>query len=209
MTKSKRARLGARRSSAPATAPQAAATAASAARPSRRRPKQNRWNDTLRAIFIEELYETCCVREALKKTGMSISGLYKHRATSAKFREMWDQALDAGYAMLESEMLDRARNGHIQEVVAKSGEIVRIKVISNQMGLALLKLHLERVVKIRAERDARPFVEDAEEVRREILARLERISAHNKRKADADEAKAQQAPAQQVNAEPCIRAFGR
>ena len=178
MTKPKKPRLGARGSSAPAIAPEVAQSLAHSPAPSRRRPKQNRWNDELRAIFIEELYETCCVRQALKKTGMSVSGLYKHRANTPKFREMWDEALDAGYAMLESEMLDRARNGQIQEVVGKGGEIVRIKVISNQLGLSLLQMHLDRVAKIRAARAERPFVEDAAEVRREILARLERMRVH-------------------------------
>ena len=143
-----------------------------------RKPAPNRWNDARRAAFIEELYETCCVRDALKKSGMSMSGLYKHRATNAKFRADWDEALDAAYAMLEAEMLDRARNGYDQEVVIKSGTIVKIKVISNQLGLSLLRMHLDRVAKIRAAREATPFTEDAAAVRASILERLERMSVH-------------------------------
>ena len=149
---------------------------------SRRRPRQKRWNDTLRALFIEELYETCCVREALRKTGMSAAGLYKHRAKNSKFRQMWDDALDAGYAMLESEMLERARHGHDQQVVGKNGEIIRVRVISNRLGLALLKLHSDRVAKIRAERDSRPFSDDAEAARSEMLQRLDMMNLHLRRK---------------------------
>lgn len=146
--------------------------------PSRRKPKQNRWNDALRAAFIEELYETCCVRDALKKTGMSMSGVYKHREKNAKFRSQWDAALDAAYAMLEAEMLDRARNGQTQEVVIKDGTVIKIKVISNRLGLALLRMHLDRVAKIRAAHEEQPFAEDASAVRAEILKRLEQMKVH-------------------------------
>lgn len=197
MTKPKKPRVGARGSSVPAPAISHAQSPAT----SRRKPKQNRWNDELRAIFIEELYETCCVREALKKTGMSVSGLYKHRANTPKFREMWDEALDAGYAMLESEMLDRARNGQIQEVAGKGGEIIRIKVISNQLGLSLLRMHIDRVAKIRAARAERPFAEDAAEVRREILARLERMRV-NRANNRAETANAEQAQTEVIPS-PC------
>lgn len=145
---------------------------------SRRKPRPKRWNDARRAAFIEELYETCCVRDALKACGMSMSGLYKHRAANAKFRAEWDKALDAAYAMLESEMLERARKGYEEEVVIKDGAIVKIKTISNRLGLALLRMHLERVVKIRAAQEERPFAEDASALRAEILARLERMRVH-------------------------------
>jgi hypothetical protein len=148
---------------------------------SRRKPKQNRWNDARRAAFIEELYETCCVRDALKACGMSMSGLYKHRASNAKFRADWDAALEAAYAMLEAEMLDRARNGQSEEVVIKDGNTVKIHVISNRLGLALLRMHQDRVAKIRAAKDAQPFAEDADEVRAEILAKLERMHVHRER----------------------------
>ncbi len=149
-----------------------------AAAPSRRKPRQNRWNDARREAFIEELYQTCCVRDALKACGMSMSGLYKHRASNAKFRADWDAALDAAYAMLENEMLDRARNGQTQEVVIKDGEVIKISKISNRLGLALLRMHLERVAKIRAAQAERPFAEDASAVRAEIMARLERMRVH-------------------------------
>jgi hypothetical protein len=151
---------------------------ADAPAPSRRKKPQNQWNDARRAAFIEELYETCCVRDALKKTGMSMSGLYKHREKNAKFRADWDSALDAAYTMLETEMLDRARNGHTQEVVIKDGTIIKIKTVSNRLGLALLRMHLDRVAKIRAAREEQPFTEDAHAVRAEILARLERMKVH-------------------------------
>jgi hypothetical protein len=154
------------------------AQGADASAPSRRKPKKNAWNDERRAAFIEELYETCCVCDALKKTGMSMSSLYKHREKNAKFRADWDGALDAAYTMLETEMLDRARNGHTQEMVIKDGTIIKIKTISNRLGLALLRMHLDRVAKIRAARDEQPFTEDANAVRAEILTRLERMKVH-------------------------------
>jgi hypothetical protein len=110
-----------------------------------------------------------------------MSGLYKHRATNAKFRAAWDKALDAAYAMLETEMLDRARNGFNKEVVVKDGTVTKIKVISNRLGLALLRMHLDRVAKIRAEQDERPFEQDASALRAEILARLERMRVHRER----------------------------
>lgn len=146
--------------------------------PSRRKPRPKRWNDARRAAFIEALYQCCCVRDALKACGMSMSGLYKHRATNAQFRAAWDAALDAGYAMLEAEMLERAMRGQEQEVVVKDGSTVRIKVISNQLGLSLLRMHLDRVAKIRAAQAAVPFTEDATAARAEILERLERMSIH-------------------------------
>ncbi|MEK6636983.1 MAG: hypothetical protein AABY88_02755 [Pseudomonadota bacterium] len=151
---------------------------AQAPAPSRRKPAPNRWNDARRNAFIEELYETCCVRDALKACGMSMSGLYKHRASNAAFRADWDAALDAAYAMLEDEMLDRARHGQTQEVVIKDGEVIKIRVISNRLGLALLRLHHERVAKIRAAQADVPFAEDASAVRAEIMARFERMHVH-------------------------------
>lgn len=167
--------------------PQGAQAPSHAAAPSRRKPQQKHWNKARCAAFIEELYETCCVRDALKACGMSMSGLYKHRARNARFRAEWDAALDAGYAMLEAEMLDRARNGQEQEVVTKDGKTTKIKVILNHFGLSLLRLHLDRVAKIRAAQADIPFTEDASAVRAEILARLERMRVH--REANATKAK--------------------
>ena len=143
---------------------------------SRRRPPAKRWNPQKCALFLEELYETCCVKQALSVVGMSMSGLYNHRATNAAFRARWDEALEAGYAMLEVEMLNRARNGHDEDVIGKDGTIIKLHKISNQLGLALLRMHGDHVAKIRAARDPMTSIDRAKVVRDNMAKMLDRMA---------------------------------
>ena len=114
------------------------------------RDKSTRWNKTAKALFLTHLAALCSVCGAAAAIGLAVSGAYAQRQKDPEFREQWDVALEAGYARLEHELLDRAVNGQAREVMNRQGQVVTLKAVSNRLGLALLRLHFARVAAIRA-----------------------------------------------------------
>jgi hypothetical protein len=112
---------------------------------------KHRWSPAMEETFLRVLAETCCVVAAHRAIGMCSTSLYRRRGRDAAFAALWDEALEEGYAQLEAELLRRARFGTDQEKITQTGETVTIRVISDRLGLALLKLHRTRVTQIRTE----------------------------------------------------------
>lgn len=73
---------------------------------SRARLKQ--WTAAEEARFLAVLSATCNVRLACQEVGLSIASVYGHRNRWAEFAKRWDDALEMGYATLQSAMLERA-----------------------------------------------------------------------------------------------------
>lgn len=104
-----------------------------------------RWAKGKEAAFFRELATICNVRSALRKArlpGTSFQ-LYERRRSDPAFREAWEAAIDESYALLELEMLERARFGDNRPEPATEAER-RLREIPNGLALQLLRLHQSR-----------------------------------------------------------------
>ena len=129
------------------------------------------WTPAKQKAFLEALAESCSVKLAAKKAGVSTSRAYARRAMDASFRAGWDQALATGYAQLEMMLLERALHGVEKKVIARDGTMTVMRQYSDRTGLALLRMHRENASY------ATESVQDAEwqEARERIIERLQRL----------------------------------
>ena len=134
-------------------------------------PSRRSWTRAKERTFLEALAESCNVKLAAKKAGVSASAIYVRRSRDASFRRAWDQALSAGYAQLEMMMLERALHGVEKTVVLRSGETKVMREYSDRVGLALLRMHRDSA----AAADESVDAEDYQEACDRIMARLERL----------------------------------
>jgi hypothetical protein len=104
------------------------------------------WTKDKEEIFFRELTMVCNVSSALRKAGlMSHSArVYDRRRQDARFRAQWDEAIAESYALLELEMLERARFGDSRPKPRTEVE-KKLRAIPDSLGLQLLKLYQARV----------------------------------------------------------------
>lgn len=76
--------------------------------PQVRRVRRDGWTADRQRIFFEHLCATCNVRFAAARTGLSARSGYLKRESDPVFRERWRQALEEGYARLETMLVARA-----------------------------------------------------------------------------------------------------
>lgn len=143
------------------------------AKPQIRRAKPHDWNKEKEASFLSVLADTCNVTRAAEEAGVSISAVYKRRKQNAGFRAAWLEAISIAYQRLELVLLDRAFNGTEKMVLKRDGSQERMLEYSNQLGLALLKMHRDTA----AEAGAEFQPDDIEEVRERLLKKLKRLKA--------------------------------
>lgn len=129
------------------------------------------WTPASQKAFLEALAESCNVKLAAKKAGLSTSQAYVRRNKDASFRAGWDRALATGYAQLEMMMLERALHGVEKVVIARYGTKTVMREYSDRVGLALLRMHRENA----AFADDRTEDFEIEEARDRIVERLARL----------------------------------
>jgi hypothetical protein len=118
-------------------------------KPARKRaaPKGGiRWTKPKETIFFCELAMVCNVSAALRAAKLAgcSSLAYERRKKDKAFRAAWESAIDQSYAMLELEMLERARFGKDRPPPATEAE-KRLRAIPDSLALQLLKLYETRV----------------------------------------------------------------
>ena len=106
------------------------------------------WTAGKEAIFFRELATVCNVSSALRACGMFRRSreVYDRRRTDAPFRTRWEAAIDEGYALLDLEMLERARFGNHRPPPQTEVE-KRLREVPTALGLQLLKLYHARKAK--------------------------------------------------------------
>lgn len=135
------------------------------------RPSYRSWTQAKQKAFLEALGESCNVKLAARKAGVSTSRAYVRRANDANFRAGWDRALATGYAQLEMMLLERALHGVEKTVIGRDGTKTVMREYSDRVALALLRMHRENAS------FADENVEDAEwqEARERVVERLSRL----------------------------------
>ena len=93
----------------------------------------------------------------------------------AAFRAGWLEAVGVAYQRLELVLLDRAFNGVEKVVTRRDGSEERMVEYSNQLALALLKMHRDTAVE--ASTEVPP--EDLDELRKRLIGKFERLKKRN------------------------------
>ena len=135
------------------------------------RPSRRSWTIAKQKAFLEALGESCNVKLAAEKAGLSTSRAYARKAEDASFRAGWDRALANGYSQLEMMLLERALHGVEKTVTRRDGTTTVMREYSDRVALGLLRMHRENA------KFADESVEDAEwqEARDRIVDRLQQL----------------------------------
>lgn len=94
-------------------------------------------------IFFRELSMVCNVSSALRRSGLA-GDVYKRRRHDPAFRRRWEEAIDESYALLELEMLERARSGE-NRPAPKSVAEKRLREVPTTTAMQLLRFYHSRV----------------------------------------------------------------
>jgi hypothetical protein len=147
-------------------------------RPQKRKASGKSWNKDKEDIFLSVLAETCNVSRACEAAGVGVTSVYRRKKANAAFRASWLAALSIAYQQLELALLERAFNGTEKPVNVRGGEPRTMREYSNQLGVALLKMHRDAAVD--AEFELPP--DEIEEVRQRILRKLQRMKLRDEGK---------------------------
>jgi hypothetical protein len=150
-------------------------------KPQQRKASERSWTKEKEAKFFSVLADTCNVTLAAEETGVSTGGAYKRRKENAAFRAGWLEAISVAYQRLELVLLDRAFNGTEKVVKRRDGSEERMLEYSNQLGLALLKMHRDTAVE--ASTEFQP--DQIEELKERLFNKLRRLKQRDAREADA------------------------
>lgn len=140
-------------------------------RPRMRKAGKRDWSKAKEVAFLNVLAETCNVTQACRESQVSMTAAYRRRKMDAAFRSGWVEALAAAYQRLELVLLERAFNGMEKMITRKDGSQERMVEYSNQLGLALLKMHRDTAM----EADSQCSPEDIEELRERVIGKLQRL----------------------------------
>jgi hypothetical protein len=141
------------------------------------------WNRAKEQAFLSVLAETCNVTRACEAAGVGVTSVYRHKKDNAAFRAAWLAAISIAYQQLELVLLERAFNGTEKVMAARAGAPTVMREYSNQLGVALLKMHRESAAD--AEFELAP--DEMEEVRERLIRKLQRLKERDAQECDAAE----------------------
>ncbi len=126
----------------------ASATHKRPATPTRTRPtaftgrKWVRWTAKKKAAFLDHLAATCNVKESAAAIGVDPGSVYALRRHDAAFLADWHDALEAGYAMLETQLIGHALAGGGRSIINGATDLTG--PIDVDLALRLLAAHKSR-----------------------------------------------------------------
>ncbi|SIN59636.1 hypothetical protein SAMN02745824_0165 [Parasphingorhabdus marina DSM 22363] len=145
------------------------------------------YRENQRRVFLSELAATSSVTVAADKAGLAKSTIYLWREKDPEFADAWRKALTAGFELLETELLERARHGVLKPVFHNGRKIGAIRQFNDHAAFRLLSLHKQTVA---LERAAREQMGDISEMRARIDAKLDamrdRLEYQRQRKQDEE-----------------------
>lgn len=112
-------------------------------------PRENHFA-AKRAAFLEHLAISSSVKESMAVAGIASSTLYKWKRNDPDFEVAWMKALAEGYALLEMEMLERARAGVERKIFYHGEHRETVRDYDHKTALALLRMHKKSVALVRA-----------------------------------------------------------
>ncbi len=141
------------------------------------------WSRAKRTAFLDHLAGSCNVRESAAAAGVAPVDIYELRRKDARFAAEWQEALLAGYQLLETELVGYAlAGGNAAQDIAGATRRVDVDIAVKLLGLhrnALLGLRRPKPLTKRA---------TSEETDRAILKKLDALDRARKRRDDPAEA---------------------
>ena len=106
---------------------------------------ERRWTKEKEEIFFAELGTVCNVSAALRKAGLlTAKSVFERRLRrDPEFRALWDETIAQSYALLELEMIERARYGDDRRPPKTAAE-ARQREIPTKLAMQLLRQHGNR-----------------------------------------------------------------
>lgn len=71
-----------------------------------------RWTCAMKATFLDHLAGTCHITASAAAIGVTPGAVHQLRRRDPSFAADWEEALEAGYVMLETRLLGHALAGH-------------------------------------------------------------------------------------------------
>ncbi|WP_171982512.1 hypothetical protein [Sphingomonas sp. LM7] len=134
----------------------------------------------MRTAFLDHLAGSCNVRESAAAAGVAAVNIYELRRKDARFAAEWQEALLAGYQLLETELVGYAlAGGNAAQDIAGATRRVDVDIAVKLLGLhrnALLGLRRPKPLTKRA---------TSEETDRAILKKLDALDRARKRRDDS------------------------
>jgi hypothetical protein len=152
-------------------------------KPQLRKASAKSWTKAKEEMFLSVLAETCNVTRACDAAGVGVTSVYRRRQENAAFRSAWLAAIAIAYQQLELVLLERAFNGTEKLIKVGPGDARTMREYSNQLGLALLKMHRDAAMD--SEYEIAP--DDVEEMQERLIRKLQRIK-HRDAQSDEPEA---------------------
>ena len=140
-------------------------------KPQLRRATKHSWTKAKKELFLSVLAETCNVTRACAAADVSVTHVYRKKKSDAAFRANWLAAISTAYTRLELVLLERAFDGVEKLISVRGGEPRVMREYSNQLGMALLKMHRDSA----SEAEFEPDAQDIEEVRDRLIRKLQRL----------------------------------
>lgn len=160
--------MGSRKRKAPEKAP---LVLVAGRKPQMRKASARSWTKAKQEAFLSSLAETCNIGLSCEAAGVSTSTIRRRRKSDAAFRAGYVNAVASAYERLELVLLERFFNGTEKIVIRKDGSEERMREYSNQLGLALLKMHRDTAVE--GSNEMAP--DDVEELRERVLNKMLRL----------------------------------
>jgi hypothetical protein len=129
------------------------------------------WTYKVRADFLDAFEETLNITKACEKVERSRRSFYELRKRDPEFATAFDEALDQGYLMLETMLLERAMFGTERQILDRQNNIVTLKSHDNRLAMQLLR-HRQRRQEMTENRAARAAAQA------QIQAQAEAAAAH-------------------------------
>ena len=146
-------------------------TLVAARKPQLRKKAKRDWSKAKAAKFLRVLGETCNVSEACRRSRVPMTVAYRRRKMDAAYRADWTETIGTAYQQLELVLLERAFNGTEKLVTRRDGSIERMREYSNQLGLALLKMHRDTAIDASSELPP----DEVDEIRERLVRKLQRL----------------------------------
>ncbi len=132
------------------------------------------WTQLQRDIFLDRLAGTSNIASAAEAVGQSRGAIARLRQTDPQFARAFADALEAGYALLEADLLDRARNGIPKTVIDRKNELVELREFDCKLGLALLDRQAKRPATVATPADV-TSIEEQDRIMADIAAHVEEL----------------------------------
>jgi hypothetical protein len=136
------------------------------------------WTKQKEQAFLATLAETCNVTRACEAAGVGVTSAYRRKKDNAAFRAAWLAAISVAYQRLELVLLERAFIGTEKLVAVRGGEPQTMREYSNQLGIALLKMHRDTAADAATEFEPTQI----EELKERLFNKLRRLKARPEEK---------------------------